>query len=109
MAREKPVLDQSRDLDGRGLNRLMSLYEVPEWVKSASSAEICGDQIPGHCYADPRGLLYPTHTKAATWTSLAFFLDNEPGYREGEAAAILERLLKTASFQGIRASCDSLV
>lgn len=102
------VLDQSRDLDGRELYRLTSLYQAPEWVKSASVDEICGNEIPGHMYADPTAHLYPTHTKAATWTSAAFFVNNRALLSRRNAEIVEDRLLKAADFLGIRPDVDAL-
>jgi hypothetical protein len=103
------VLDQGRDLDGRRLYRLVSIYGAPDWVKSASVDEICGNQIPAHLYADPAAHLYPTHTKAATWASLAFFLDNRAAFPLRHAEIVLDRLVKAARFQGIGAYADELI
>jgi hypothetical protein len=103
------VLDQGRDLDGRRLYRLVSIYGAPDWVKSASVDEICGNQIPAHLYADPAAHLYPTHTKAATWASLAFFLDNRAALPPRHAEIVLDRLVKAARFQGIGAYADELI
>lgn len=108
MASENPVLDQSRDLDGRELYRLTSLYQAPAWVKSASVEELCGDQLPAHLYADTRGHLYPTHTKAATWASAAFFADKQGHFSRRDAEAIRDRLLKSANFMGIRPDVEAL-
>jgi hypothetical protein len=104
-----PVLDQSRDRDGRELYRLISLYQAPDWVKAASVDEICGDQIPAHMYADSAAHLYPTHTRAATWTSLVFFLDKQAQLPGKRVDIVRDRLLKSADFHGIRPDADALI
>jgi hypothetical protein len=109
VAMENPVLDQSLDLDGRELHRLAKLYNAPEWVKAASVPEICGEQIPPHMYADTRGHLYPIHTKAAIWTSMAFFLDKRAHFAGRHADVVQDRLLKAASFLGIRPDVDAMI
>jgi hypothetical protein len=106
MSSENPVLDQGRDLDGRELYRLTSLYRAPEWVKAASVAEICGDEIPAHMYADPRAHLYPLHTKAATWASAAFFADRYPA-ADGQGP-VRDRILRSADFLGIGPDVEAL-
>jgi hypothetical protein len=108
VARENPVLDQSRDLDGRELYRLTHLYQAPDWVKSASVTEICGNEIPDHMYADSSTHLYPLHTKAATWASAAFFADKQAHLSHGRAELVRDRILKAASFLGIRADVETL-
>jgi hypothetical protein len=96
----QPALDQSRDLSGRELHRLTSLYAAPEWVKAASTAEACGERLDAHMYADPAAHLYPTHTKAATWLSAAYFYDRTGPEATGRDRIVEERLLKAARFNG---------
>lgn len=104
------VLDQSQDIAGTDIHRLVSLYSPPSFVKQASHEAVCGDveRVPPHLYADPSRRLYPCHTPAATWMSAAFLFDKRAELDPEVAKNIEARLLKVADFFGIRNHVDEL-
>ena len=71
------ILDQTQDLNGQELFRMVTLYGAPDYVKSAQVTELCGDELPQAQFADPLHRSYPLHTQAATWASAAFYLEKE--------------------------------
>lgn len=93
------VLDQSLDLNGQELHRINSLYPLPEFVKSASQADVCGNQdVPPHLYGDITRRLYPCHTAAATVVSAIFFHEKAASLNKVRAAAIEERINNQAKY-----------
>lgn len=101
-------MDQTQDVSGQRLYRLTHLYGLPEFVKSASVKDLCGDeQLPSHVYGDPRRRLFPCHTQAACWTSAAFFLDKQAEFR-GDAPLIWDRILHCATVFGINKAVEDL-
>jgi hypothetical protein len=97
------VLDQNLDLSGQEKHRLFTLYNAPAFVKSAEEVLIHGDeQLAPNEYADPLRKLYPCHTKAAVWTSAAFFYDCQNELPPMRAATIEDKLLKAAEIFGIQ-------
>jgi hypothetical protein len=65
-----------KSMTDRDLYRISVLYDLPDFVKAASAAEILGEvSDPVAHYADPQNRAYCTSTKAATWVSYAHFLD----------------------------------
>jgi len=105
----EPILDQSRDLNGREAYRLDALYGTPEFVKNASLSDRCGDgSMKPHLYADQLHRLYPTHTAAATYTSAMFFFDKQASFAGPVSEEIERRLLAAADFRGIGAPVRAL-
>lgn len=104
------ILDQASDRSGIKLHSLSKLYNVPEFVKSASYHEIAADekQLPSSVYGDPRSLKFPCHTSSATYVSMAYFLDQEKEFGKS-ASVIKDRILKAADFFGIRPDVDGLI
>jgi len=104
-------MDQTRDLSGRQLYRINQLYGPPEFVKNASISELCGEegQLPPHVYGDPRHNLFPCHTAAATWTSMAFFQEKKAEFRRDDAQLIEARILHAAKVHGIERSVEALI
>ena len=101
-------MDQTRDVSGQQLYRLTRLYGLPEFVKSAGVADLCGDgQMPPHVFGDPRRRLFPCHTPAACWTSAAFFLDKQAELK-GDAPLIWGRILHCAKLFGVDKSLEAL-
>lgn len=97
------VLDQNLDLSGQEKHRLFTLYNAPAFVKTAEEVLIHGDeQLAPNEYADPLRKLYPCHTKAAVWTSAAFFYDCQHELPPMRAATIEDKLLKAAEIFGIQ-------
>jgi hypothetical protein len=89
---------------------MTKLYDVPEFVKSASAAAITGQgsELPPNVYGDTRNLKFPCHSSPATYVSMAYFLDQEKSLGK-VASAIKDRILRAADYFGIRADVDSLV
>lgn len=73
---------------------IVAIHDLPDYVKSASQEAVCGDDTtPSRLFALPRSRQLPCHTKAATWTSLAYFanaghlLDPEDAIKAASALA----------------------
>lgn len=90
------VIDQNDDFNGQHLYRILKLYDVPEFVKNASSDDIYGKKLSNHLYGDPVGKTFPCHSAAATWVSTAFFIENKSNITEKIANWVDERI-KAAS------------
>lgn len=101
------TFDQSSDLNGQRLYRVVNLFTTPDWVKAASSVDICGDSaLPIRVYADPTHREFPFHTKAATWVSYAFLLDSQ--IPADQINDINSKLKQAAAFHGITDSLEQL-
>lgn len=105
-----PVLDQTQDLNAVELHRLARTHPLPDFVKSANSDDVVGpaDGLEQHCFAHPRGRLYPGHTPAATYVSTLFFLDKRAEWDAYAAASIEQALDKFAAFHGISERIQAL-
>lgn len=106
------ILDQTQDLNGQEIHRLSSLYNPPEFVKAASSTDICGEEnlrtTQRHVFADRTNGLYPCHTAPATWVSAAFFAEKQAGFKPKDRDAIKLNLLKMASYFGMKGQVEEL-
>ena len=98
-------LDQSRDLTGETLATIREKLSLPDFVKTASEAQRCGDPVilPQHAYAYPVSRSYPCHTPAATWLSAAFFQEKRAQWSPMLAASIESRLKEAAAYWNIAA------
>ena len=96
-------IDQTGDLNGQTMHRLLNLHGAPDYIKQASSRDIYGPEegLSDSYYADPVTRQFPTHTKEATWVSLAFLFENTDKLPNHKAQLIENRLLKKASDYGI--------
>jgi hypothetical protein len=95
-------LDQTQDISGRETHRLTSLFDSPDFVKSASHERTHGDEtLQRHMYADQYNKLYPCHSAPATWLSSLFFADKRAEFDEKRASEIQSRLHAAAKFFGI--------
>lgn len=93
------ILDQTLDLNGQELHRIVSIYPLPEFVKNASHLDICGDQdTPPHAFADITHKRYPTHTPAATVVSTIFFNEKKAELPKTKRQLIGERLARAADY-----------
>lgn len=103
------LLDHAHDVSGRETHRLTALYAAPDFVKSASTERLVGDEtLPRHLYADPHNKLYPCHTAAATWMSALFFADKAAHFNEKQAEAIRGKLHSSAAYFGIAGLVNDL-
>lgn len=65
--------------------RLLTTYDVPEYVKAASSADALGDENTHRTgFADPINRNYPIHTKVATWFSAVRYMELVPDSQDHE-------------------------
>lgn len=105
------ILDQATDTGGHELYRLTQLYDLPEYVKTASDSDRMGTNItPTNAYADyRRPRRFPCHTKAATLTSWAFFLQQRGKMHSKEAQGIEHRLQQMANFHHIEDDVQKLL
>ena len=95
-------MDQTRDLSGQQFFRLTRLYPPPEFVKKADVTALCGDaDMAPDAYGDPIHRMYPCHSQAATWTSMAFFLDKKAELKPKDAEVIEQRITRFADYHGI--------
>lgn len=105
-----PVYDQTADTNFQELHRLAKLYPFPDWVKSAQTAEAFqpDSTLSPNAYGDSRSKQFPCHTKAATFFSTLYFLENRNEIPAKVAGWIDERLQKFAAHHGITNTLRSL-
>lgn len=87
-----------------GLHTLNNVYGMPDYVKQASMDDISEqtlDSLPNNVFADPTQRCYPCHTKAATWVSLGYFLQDYNNIPDGKREELLDRFEKSAKYFGI--------
>lgn len=101
-------MDQTNDLNGVTMHRLVLQYDAPDYVKSASREQLTGDQLHTNQYAHGEGRIYPLHTPAATWMSAAYFADKQASIEKGLADRIRNNIVKSARFFGIEAEVGSV-
>src|SRR5262245_32358894 len=102
-------MDQTRDLSGQQLHRFNRLYGAPDFVKQADVSALCGDtDLPPDVYGDPVHRIFPCHTAAATWASMAFFLNKKAELHEKDAEAIDHRIQHYAKYHGITNAISTL-
>jgi hypothetical protein len=100
----RPV-DQTGDLNGQALHRLTRQVNLPDFVKSAGSDEIYGqDGMAANLYAEPLRRRFPVHSGPATYVSTLFFLDRQDRIDPAAAGQIRDNLRKYARFHGIEQS-----
>jgi hypothetical protein len=94
-----PIYDQTLDLNGQELHRIVSLYPLPDFVKNASQVDVCGDEnTPPNAFADTTRKLYPTHTPAATVVSTIFFNEKKASLPKLRQQLIGEKLARAAEY-----------
>ena len=102
-------MDQTRDLSGQQLYRLTRVFPPPEFVKKADATTLCGEgEMPPDVYGDPVHRLFPCHSQAATWASMAFFMDKKAELKPKDAEIIEQRILRFADYHGIHNTIDEL-
>ncbi len=93
------IPDQTLDLNGQELHRILSVYPLPDFVKNASQADICGgDDLPPHLFADITRRRYPVHSGPATVVSCIFFHEKRAEINKHQAAMIERKLNKAAEY-----------
>lgn len=103
-------MDQNRDRNGAEIVRIANLYDAPDFVKKAADSDIrTVSGSTGGVYGEPSRRLYPLHTKAATWTSYGFFLENEKrGEHVKDAKQIESNIRRAGMVHGIEKKLNSL-
>lgn len=87
-----------------GLHTLSQVYSMPDYVKQASMDDISEEtlnSLPNNVFADATQRCYPCHTKAATWVSLGYFLQDYNNIPDGKREELLDRFEKSAKYFGI--------
>lgn len=105
------ILDTGFDTNNAEFYRLNKLYDGPEFMKSASESQLRpAKELDPAYYGDPRQLIYPLHTKAATWANYAFFLENckNGHHRPTDVGIIEDRILHAGQVHGILKSLNLL-
>ena len=93
------VYDQSHDLNGQELHRIMSVYDLPAFVKQASQQDICGgEDLTPQLFADTTRRRYPVHTGPATVISSIFFNEKKAALNPHLAQLIEDKLQKAAEY-----------
>jgi len=93
------VHDQTVDLNGQELHRILSIYPLPDFVKNASRQDVCGDDtLPPHLFADITRRRYPIHSGPATVISSVFFQEKKAAMNPHQAALIESKLDKAAEY-----------
>lgn len=97
------VLDQTGDSTRREFYRCSRLYDLPDYVKSADVETIFGrdSDIASTGFADVRNRQFKCTTKAATWVSYLYFLENRSKMHHKIAEWTQERLDRFAAQWGI--------
>jgi hypothetical protein len=97
------TLDQRGDKSFSKLNRYVQLYPVPDFAKQASAADVCQPpEEKAQFFADVRHpYQFPCHSKAATFVSYMYFLENGSDLNPKVRPLVEERLDKMASYFGI--------
>ena len=91
--------DQTLDLNGQELHRILSVYPLPDFVKNASQEDICGgDDLPPHLFADMTRRRYPIHSGPATVISSIFFNEKRASMNSHQAALVETKLNKAADY-----------
>lgn len=104
------ALDHTQDLTGQETYRLTSLFPPPDFVKEASPERLLGDPetLPAHVYGDQSRRLYPCHSKAATWMSALFFLNNQERLEPHVRDTVDARIKQAAKFFNIEQDLQQL-
>ena len=95
------LYDQTTDSLSLLAHEIRTHVGEPEYVKYASHAEIAGEGLPRHLYADSAKRRFPIHTKAAVWTSAAYFLKQADQLEPVVRDHIWTSLLKAARLFGV--------
>lgn len=100
-------LDFNGDVAYTQLQRLHTVYDLPDFVKEAAVEDL---QLPPKRgqYADAITKQFPCHTKAATVLSLGYFLENSDSLTEKQRTRIGSELAKFANFWGIRPIMEAM-
>ena len=95
-------MDQRVDSNGSELYQIIQQYGAPDYVKQADAQELRGsDSLPVVAYADLVRRFFPLHTKAAVWSSFAFFMKHAGAYKKDDAELVATRILSAAKRMNI--------
>lgn len=93
------VIDQILDKNGTHLLRLSKLYPLPSFVKDAEALNGADPaSIALSTFGDRTKRMFPCHTKASTYLSYLYFLDNENEMHTKQARIIRGNLDRMAGF-----------
>jgi len=102
-------IDQTADLNHAELYKFAKLYDLPDFVKSASTDELNGQELPGHVYADVREpKQFPCNTKIATYLSCLWFLEKRAHIPSKIASMVEARLDRFAQYWNISKDVQQL-
>jgi len=103
------VLDQTLDINGQELHRILSVYPLPDFVKEASQDELCGtDDLAPHQFADVTRSLYPIKNAASTVLSSVFFYEKKADMNPARAQLLEKRLLDAAAYFKVTDEVEAL-
>jgi hypothetical protein len=93
------IVDPINDNNKQVLVNYLRKTDLPSFVKEADYDHTYRtDHLPDHVFADPENRLFPCHTKAATWLSSLYFMNNNP---DELTVSTKNNLLKFARYWGI--------
>lgn len=93
------IVDAVSDTSHQTLFKISKLVDIPEFVKNAESDDPATiKELKQSVFADPVNRKFPCHTKAATWLSQLYFLDNRHKYPTRRAHEVQGRISKAAAF-----------
>jgi hypothetical protein len=91
--------DHVSDKNYAELNQLLTVWEIPEFVKEAAfSDEESVKDLPRDNFADPGTQSFPIHSQADTWLSTVYFLKHAEEIPQAKRDSISARLLDANQF-----------
>jgi hypothetical protein len=91
------IMDQVHDRNYARLYRLDKKYNLPDFVKQASTDRVIPQgEIPLGLYADPVHRYFPCHTKEALCLSYYYYLDQQHLFSKRDRQTIEDRFVKLA-------------
>jgi len=104
------AIDQAADYNGQSIHRIISSFGAPDFVKTASRPELCGEENTAHhLFADVTRKRFPCHSPAATWMSAAFFYENQNSFNKHAAANIAKRISDSARYFKITDAVNDII
>jgi hypothetical protein len=90
------------------LNQLNEQYQFPDFVKQAQETDITSLPERKGAYAETVNRHFPCHTKAATWLSCLYFVENGHNLPRELRERTFDHLQKFASSWGISSELEAL-